>query len=79
MNLLAPAHDINHRKGSLLRRGSLLLLMRDAPQHDGLFFESHHHLVLKGLPVVPMPPPRVPPTRVGARGETLHTFESTRT
>ena len=79
MNLLAPAHDINHRKGSLLRHGSPLLLMRDAPQHDGLFSESHHHLVLKGLLVVPMPLPRVPLTRARARGETLHTFELTRT
>ena len=78
-NLLAPVHGINHRKGSLLRRGRPLLLMRAAPQHDGLFSESHHHLALKGLLVVPMPPPRAPPTRARARGETLHTFELTRT
>ena len=72
INLLAPVHDMNHPRVSLLRLGNLLTLKSGA-------LLSHLRRDYRSPLVVLALLPRVPRSREKARGRALHTFKPTRT
>ena len=71
-SLLAPVHDMNHPRVSLLHLGNLLTLKSGA-------LLSHLRRDYRSPLAVLALLPRVPRSREKARGRALHTFKPTRT